>query len=58
MRKETLKKYVPLQMQRAKELGMNQVADIELSPLSKKKYRVYLSNGSYIDYGNITMKTF
>ena len=52
MQKETLK-YLPLQMQRAKELGMNWVVDIQLSPLSKKKYRVYLSDGSHFDYGNI-----
>ena len=58
MIKETLKKYLPLQMQRAKELGMNWVADIQLSPLSKKKYRVILSDGSHVDYGNINYEDF
>lgn len=48
MRKETMKKYLPLQMQRAKDLGMNWVVDIQLSPLSKKKYRVILSDGSQL----------
>jgi hypothetical protein len=44
-----LKKYLSLQMQRAKDLGMNWVVDIELSPLSKKKYRVILSDGCHVD---------
>ena len=58
MRKETLKKYLPLQMKRAEDLGMNWVVDIQLSPLSKKKYRVYLSDGSHVDYGNINYEDF
>ena len=42
-----------MQMQRAKKLGMNWVVDVALSPISKHKYRVYLIDGSNVDYGNI-----
>ena len=45
-------------MQRAKEIGMNWVLDIELSPISKKKYRVYFSNGFHVDYGKIKYDDF
>ena len=58
MKKEKLKRYLPLQMQRVKKLGLYWVVNIQLSPLSKKKYRVYLSDGSHVDYGSFGMSDY
>jgi hypothetical protein len=32
--------------------------DIQISPLLKKKYRIYPSGGSHVDYGNINYDNF
>jgi hypothetical protein len=45
-------------MQKARKLGLIWVVDIQLSPLSKKKYRVYLSDGSHVDYGSFGMSDY
>jgi hypothetical protein len=58
MRKEALTRYLPLQLQRAQELGMDWVVDIESSPLSKKKYRILLTDGSHVDYGAMSMSDY
>lgn len=51
MSKEILKKYLPLQMKKAKQLGLDFIERIEISPIKQKKYRVFLSDGTYVDYG-------
>lgn len=37
---------------------MDWVVDVQLSPLSKKKYRVNLSGGSHVDYGAMSMSDY
>ena len=37
---------------------MHWVQDIVLSPLKKKKYRVYLREGTHIDYGAVGMSDY
>ncbi len=54
-----LKRYLPLQISKAKKLGIlfdkrtNEgfITDIQISPKKNNKYRVFLTDGSYIDYG-------
>ena len=40
-------------MKKAKKLGLNFILDIQISPIKQKKYRVSLSDGTYVDYGHI-----
>ncbi len=51
MEKELLKKYIPIQLKRARQLGIP-VRSITISPRKNKKYRIELINGAVIDYGN------
>lgn len=53
MTKSHLKKFIEPQLKKAKELGLDFILGIEISPLKQKKYRVYLNDGTYIDYGHI-----
>ena len=51
MNKNSLIKYIPYQMKRARALGIP-VYSITISPRTNKKYRITLLNGAVIDYGN------
>lgn len=45
-------KYIPEQKKIAKRLKMDFIKDIVESPLKNKKYRVILTDGAVVDYGN------
>lgn len=45
-----LQDYIPIQKQKAKQLGI-EFKDIVVSPRKTKKYRIILKNGKSIDYG-------
>lgn len=47
----SLSRLIQIQKIKAKELGLDQVDDILMSPLNRYKYRVIFKNGHHIDYG-------
>jgi len=53
MEKSYLKKYIEPQLKKAKKLGLDFILNIEISPLKQKKYRVYLTDGTHVDYGSV-----
>lgn len=58
MDKNKLKRYIPKQMKIAHKLGIDFISSIELSPLKNKKYRVFLTDGSHVDYGHIDYQDY
>ena len=58
MNKQTLKQYIPKQMRIAQKLGLNFIEFIEVSPLKLKKYRVFLTDGSHVDYGHVDYEDY
>ena len=45
-------------MRIARKLGIDFIRTIELSPLKNKKYRVFLNDGSHVDYGHIDYQDY
>lgn len=58
MEKKDLTKFIKVQMNLAKKQKLNFINKIELSPLQNKKYRVYLNDGSHVDYGAFGMEDY
>ena len=50
-RKQYLSKYIPILINKAHKLGLTFITDISISPLKSKKYRVYLNDGTHVDFG-------
>jgi len=55
---EGLKQYISHQKKLVKQLKMNWVKDIVISPLKTKKYRVIFKDGSHLDYGAAGMSDY
>jgi len=58
MSKNQLKKYLLLQKKRAKQLGLDFITDIQISPSPIHKYQVILNNGKKINYGSFGMSDY
>jgi hypothetical protein len=53
-----LKNFIAIQKKIARDLRIDFIEDIIISPLKNKKYRVILSDGKKIDYGAAGMEDY
>lgn len=56
--KSSLKEFIKPQLKRAKELGLDFITDIQISPSRTHKYQVILNNGKKINYGSYGMDDY
>ena len=56
--KKELKIYLKPQLKKARDLNLDFIADIQISPRLNKKYRAILTDGSYVDYGALGMSDY
>lgn len=57
-KEQYFKRFIAPQKRRARQLGLDFIQDIQVSPLKNKKYRVILSDGSHVDYGYPAMEDY